>query len=83
MSTAGYWWCLSCDANPTFSPMKSIGALSRSPSPITMVPSMPTVSISVAHRFDGNLIGLVAVAESHGSGRRNGRALDDAQIFKT
>src|SRR5262245_29381430 len=32
---------------PTFSPMKSMGASSRSPSPITMVPSMSTVSISL------------------------------------
>src|SRR5262245_39502773 len=31
---------------PTFSPMNSIGASSRSPSPITMVPSMSTDSIS-------------------------------------
>jgi hypothetical protein len=29
-----------------FSPIKSIGASSRSPSPITIVPSMPTRSIS-------------------------------------
>src|SRR5436190_14870530 len=32
---------------PTFSPMKSMGASSRSPSPITIVPSMSTVSISL------------------------------------
>src|SRR5262245_32497859 len=32
---------------PTFSPMKSMGASSRSPSPITMVPSMSTLSISL------------------------------------
>src|SRR6185436_3667943 len=31
---------------PTFSPMNSIGASSRSPSPMTMVPSMSTASIS-------------------------------------
>src|SRR6185503_18008871 len=31
---------------PTFSPMKSIGASSRSPSPITMVPSIGTVSMT-------------------------------------
>ena len=32
---------------PTFSPMYSIGALSRSPSPMTIVPSIGTVSSSV------------------------------------
>src|SRR5687767_1881193 len=32
---------------PTFSPMNSIGASSRSPSPMTMVPSMSTVSMSL------------------------------------
>ena len=30
---------------PTFSPMYSIGAASRSPSPMTMVPSIGTESI--------------------------------------
>ena len=33
-------------ARPTFSPMNSIGASSRSPSPITMVPLMGTESSS-------------------------------------
>src|SRR5262245_1354499 len=33
-------------AMPTFSPMKSIGASSRSPSPITIVPSIGTVSMT-------------------------------------
>ena len=36
---------LAC-AMPTFSPMYSIGASSRSPSPITIVPSIGTVSIT-------------------------------------
>ena len=35
-----------CCARPTFSPMYSIGASSRSPSPMTIVPSIGTVSIS-------------------------------------
>src|SRR5262245_6941750 len=34
-------------SRPTFSPRNSIGASSRSPSPITMVPSMSTLSISL------------------------------------
>src|SRR5277367_1631875 len=46
MSTLGYSRLLSRTAAPTFSPMKSMGASSRSPSPMTMVPSMPTRSIS-------------------------------------
>jgi hypothetical protein len=32
---------------PTFSPMYSIGASSRSPSPMTIVPSIGTVSSSL------------------------------------
>ena len=35
-----------------------------------------------AHRFDGRLIGPVAVAQSHGAGRSDGRPLHDAQEFK-
>ncbi len=31
--------------SPTFSPLKSMGALSFSPSPMTTMPSMPTVPI--------------------------------------
>ena len=50
MSTAGkvkppLLLLLLCEAAPTFSPMKSMGASSRSPSPMTMVPSMGMWSI--------------------------------------
>ena len=59
---------------PTFSPMKSIGASSRSPSPMTMVPSMSTSLNAAAHAFDGGVVGRVLVALAHpaASGERGG-----------
>src|SRR5216684_807001 len=45
MSTGGNSAFGACIASPTFSPMYSIGASSRSPSPITIVPSISTESI--------------------------------------
>src|SRR5262245_49419946 len=45
MSTLGELWSSGvCQPWPTFSPMKSIGASSRSPSPMTTVPRMSVVS---------------------------------------
>jgi hypothetical protein len=44
MSTRGESASLSSQPAPTFSPMYSIGASSRSPSPITTVPRMSMVS---------------------------------------
>ena len=64
---------------PTFSPMYSIGASSRSPSPMTIVPSIGTAVHDLAHRLDGDLIGLVAVALSHRVRARDRRLLDDAE----
>ena len=45
ISTSGNNAFGACMAKPTFSPMYNIGASSRSPSPITMVPSICTASI--------------------------------------
>src|SRR5690349_20121213 len=45
MSTSGNSALGACVAKPTFSPIYSIGASSRSPSPITIVPSICTASI--------------------------------------
>ena len=64
---------------PTFSPMYSIGASSRSPSPMTIVPSIGTVSSSLPHRLDRHLIGLVAVALPHRVRAGDRRLLDDAE----
>ena len=62
---------------PTFSPMKSMGASSRSPSPMTMVPSMSTRLHLLAHGLDGHLVGVLAVALAHGAGGGDGGLLDD------
>ncbi len=45
ISTAGKFNFGACVASPTFSPIYNIGASSRSPSPITMVPSICSESI--------------------------------------
>ena len=85
ISTAGI--CANVVVNcaaPTFSPMKSMGASSRSPSPMTMVPSMGDVYPScVRMAFTAASSDLMAVAEAHGAGGGNGRLLDDAQHFQT
>ena len=46
---------------------------------MTIVPSIGTVSITLAHRLDGDLIGLVAVALAHRVRAGDGRLFDDAQ----
>ena len=68
-----------CRARPTFSPMKSIGASSRSPSPMTIVPSIGTRVELAAHGLDGRLIRPVAIALAHGVGAGDGGLFDDAQ----
>ena len=55
---------------PTFSPMKSIGASSRSPSPMTIVPRIGSGVHRLAHRLDGDVVGVVAVALAHRCARR-------------
>ena len=67
---------------PTFSPMYSIGASSRSPSPMTIVPSIGTRVHDAAHRFDGDLIGFVPIALAHRVRAGNRRLFDDAQEFE-
>ena len=59
--------------------MNSIGASSRSPSPMTIVPSIGTVSIDAAHRFDRDLVGPMTIALPHRVGARDRRLFDDAQ----
>ena len=56
-----------------------MGASSRSPSPMTMVPSMGTESMTPAHGFGGHLVGQLAVALAHGLGGGDGGLLDHAQ----
>ena len=61
---------------PTFSPMNSIGASSRSPSPITTVPSISVQLVEfAAHRVDRGLIRRLLVAMAAQPRRRHGRAL--------
>ena len=49
---------------------------------MTMVPSIGTVSITCAHRLDGDLVGLVTVALPHRVRARDGGLLDDAEEFE-
>ena len=49
---------------------------------MTIVPSIGTRVHDAAHRFDGDLIGLVAVALAHRVRARDRRLLDDAQEFE-
>ena len=63
---------------PTFSPMKSIGASSRSPSPITTVPSIGQLVELAPHGVDGGLVGGLLVAAAAQPGGGDGRALRDA-----
>ena len=56
------------------SPLKSIGASSFSPSPMTTTPFIDTVAIERAHRVDGGAVGavLVAAADPAAGGHRRG-----------
>ncbi len=67
---------------PTFSPIYSIGASSRSPSPMTMVPSIAMVSSVRRMALDGRFVGLVAVALAHGVASADRRLFDDAEEFE-
>ena len=58
--------------------MKSIGASSRSPSPMTIVPDDLGVVHGLAHRRDCGLVGAVAVAASHEARRGDGPGLGGA-----
>ena len=62
--------------------MYSIGASSRSPSPMTIVPSIGTRVHHPAHRLDGHLIGAVPVALAHRVRAGDRGLLDDAQEFE-
>ena len=64
---------------PTRSPMKSIGAWSRSPSPMTTRPSIGTRSSPRAHRFHRNPVGTMAIALTHRVRAGNRRLLDHIQ----
>ncbi len=56
-----------------------MGASSRSPSPITMVPAHGDGVHGVAHGLGGNLVGELALALSHGAGGSDGGDFHDAQ----
>ena len=56
--------------------MYSMGALSRSPSPITMLPAMWMASKALPHGVYGGLVGGLGVALTHGAGGGDGRLLD-------
>ena len=60
--------------SPTCSPLKSIGALSFSPSPMTTTPSHADGGDQRAHRVDGDAVGavLVAAADPAAGGHRGG-----------
>ena len=67
--------------SPTCSPLKSIGALSFSPSPITTMPLMPTRGDHRAHRVDGDAVGAVLVAAADpAAGGHRGRLGDPHQL---
>src|SRR5258707_5284677 len=67
---------------PTFSPMKSIGALSRSPSPIAMVPSIGIFVEFPPHGIDGSLVGGDLVAKAPQACSGNCRPLRDTYDFE-
>ena len=67
---------------PTFSPMNSMGASSRSPSPITTVPSMGSDIEGRAHRFDRGLVGGMFVAAPDLGEGRDGGGFGDAHRFQ-
>ena len=59
------------------SPLKSIGASSFSPSPITTMPSIGTVRQDGAHGVDGGPVGAVLVAPADPAGGGERRRLGD------
>ena len=59
------------------SPLKSIGASSFSPSPMTTMPSIVHRRQDGAHRLDRGAVGAVLVAPPDPAGRRQGRRLGD------
>ncbi len=67
---------------PTSSPMKSIGASSRSPSPMTMRPCDVDLAHLAAHGFDGGAVGRLLVALAAPGGRGERRRLGDAHQFE-
>ena len=68
MSIAG------AEPSPICSPLKSIGASSFSPSPITTTPSIAHRAEHDAHGLDGGAVGGVLVAPAHppAAGERGG-----------
>ena len=74
---------LLCAAAPTFSPMNSMGASSRSPSPMTMVPSMGTWSIILRMASTAAWSDLWRSPRPMVRARGNGGLLDYAQQFQT
>ena len=63
--------------SPIFSPLKSIGALSFSPSPMTTIPSMGTLDEHGPHGLDGGAVGAELVAPAHPAAGRHGGRLGD------
>ena len=59
------------------SPLKSIGASSFSPSPMTTMPSIGTVPSTMAHGVDGGAVGALLVAPAHPARRGQGGGLGD------
>ena len=59
--------------------MKSIGASSRSPSPMTIVPRIGSVSIALPHRLDRDLVGVATLALPHRARGRDRRLLHHPQ----
>ena len=64
--------------SPTGSPIQSIGASSRSPSPMTMVPCISTSSIVARIASVAGSVGLVRVAAAHEAGGGDRGRLGDA-----
>ena len=67
---------------PTFSPMNSIGASSRSPSPITTVPSIGSLFSLAPHGIDGGLVGVLLIAATAQARGGDGGALGHAGDFE-
>ena len=63
--------------SPIFSPLKSIGALSFSPSPMTTMPSMGTLDSTVRMAVDRGAVGTDLVAPAHPAAGGHGGGLGD------
>ena len=63
--------------SPTCSPLKSIGASSFSPSPMTTTPFIDTVETSCAHRVDRGAVGAVLVTAADPAPGGHRRRLGD------